>query len=343
MSNFTLSILLVLLAGFFQGTFGLGMKKFSPVWESYWFIFSITGLILIPFIWARIFIPDVFGAISVLPAGTILYSILFGAMWGISAILFGLAINYVGVSLSFGICMSTGASLGSLLPLFQIENYSSKPSFPFIIVGLIIMIMGVILISYAGSLRNRLQSLEDSNKSGIKKGIFFQLGILFSVAAGVGAALQNISFTSAAPAINAAIQQGVKPQSASLVAWIVVLFGGFIPNIIYTVYLLIKNKSWNSLIQKKTCQNLPDRYHYRILLVCSIRCLWTERRTYGRNGPCHLFGPCFFAISLIVSSFWGIQAGEWKGTKSPFKVLILGNLVLIISWVILGYANTLTN
>lgn len=342
MSNFTLSILLVLLAGFFQGTFGLGMKKFFPVWESYWFIFSITGLILIPFIWARIFIPDVFGAIGVLPVGTILYSILFGAMWGMSAILFGLAINYVGVSLSFGICMSTGASLGSLLPLFQIDNYCAKPSFPFIIVGLIIMIMGVILISYAGSLRNRLQSLEDSNKSGIKKGIFFQLGILFSVAAGVGAALQNISFTSAAPAINAAIQQGVKPQSASLVAWIVVLFGGFIPNFIYTVYLLIKNKSWNSLSQKRPA---------RIYLIGTITgfCWFAALGVYGQSaalmgemGPV-ICWTMFFAISLIVSSFWGIQAGEWKGTKSPFKVLILGNLVLIISWIILGYANTLTN
>ena len=116
MNNFTLSILLVELAGFFQGTFGLGMKKFTPVWESYWVIFSIFGLIVIPFVWARILIPDIFGAISVLSTGTILYSILFGALWGISAMLFSLAINYVGVSLSFGLCMSTGASLGALLP-----------------------------------------------------------------------------------------------------------------------------------------------------------------------------------------------------------------------------------
>jgi L-rhamnose-H+ transport protein len=340
MTNFTLSILLIVLAGFFQGTFGLGMKKFTPVWESYWIIFSISGLILIPFIWARILVPDVFGAISVLSTGTILYSVLFGAMWGISAILFGLAINYVGVSLSFGICMSTGASLGSLLPLFQIENFSSKPSFPYIILGILVMTAGVVLISYAGSLRNKFQTSEDSNKSGIKKGLYFQLGIVFSVAAGVGAALQNISFTSAAPAIKAAIEQGVNPQSASLVAWIVVLFGGFIPNITYSVYLLIKNKSWESLFHNKPAG---------IYLLGTITgfCWFAALGVYGQSaaimgemGPV-ICWTMFFAISLIVSSFWGIRAGEWRGTIFPFNVLILGNIVLIISWVILGYANTL--
>jgi len=340
MDNFTLSILLIVLAGFFQGTFGLGMKKFTPVWESYWVVFSVSGLILIPFIWARIFVPDVFGAISVLSTGTILYSILFGALWGVSAILFGLAINYVGVSLSFGLCMSTGACLGSLLPLFQIENYSSRPSFPFIILGLIIMVAGVFLISYAGSLRNKFQPSEESSKSGIRKGLYFQLGIFFSVAAGVGAALQNISFTSAAPAIHAAIQQGVQPQSASLVAWIVVLFGGFIPNFTYSVYLLIKNKSWKSFIQKK-----PANIYF--LGIITGFCWFAALGVYGQSAAIMgEMGPVigwtmFLAISLIVSSFWGIRAGEWKGTKSPFQVLILGNVVLIISWVILGYANTL--
>ncbi len=340
MNNFVLSIILILLAGFFQGTFGLGMKKFTPVWESYWLIFSISGLILIPFIWARIFIPDVFAAIGVLSVGTILYSILFGALWGISAILFGLAINYVGVSLSFGLCMSTGASLGSLLPLFQIENFSHRPSFVFIILGLIIMTTGIGLISWAGGLRNKSQTSEESKKSGIKKGLYFQLGIIFSIAAGVGAALQNISFTSAAPAINAAIQQGVKPQNASLVAWIVVLFGGFIPNLVYSVYLLFKNKSWKAFIGKKPA---------KIFFIAAITgfCWFAALGVYGQSaaimgemGPV-IAWTMFFAISLIVSSFWGIRAGEWRGANLPFKVLILGNVVLILSWVILGYANTL--
>ncbi|MEK7718822.1 MAG: rhamnose/proton symporter RhaT, partial [Bacteroidota bacterium] len=152
--------------------------------------------------------------------------------------------------------------------------------------------------------------------------------------------LQNISFTSAAPAINAAIQQGVKPQSASLVAWIVVLFGGFIPNFIYSVYLLIKNKSWNVLINKK-----PARIYF--MAIITGFCWFAALGVYGQSaaimgemGPV-ICWTMFFAISLIVSSFWGIRAGEWKGTKSPFQVLIFGNIVLIISWIILGYANAL--
>ena len=108
----------------------------------------------------------------------------------------------------------------------------------------------------------------------------------------------------------------------------------------FTIYQPFISSAKHQLINKK-----PAKIY--ILAIVTAFCWFAALGVYGQSaaimgemGPV-ICWTMFFAISLIVSSFWGIRAGEWKGTKLPFTVLILGNIVLIISWIILGYANTL--
>ena len=43
-----LGLVLLLLAGFAQGSFGLGMKKQSPLsWESFWLIYSLFAMLVV--------------------------------------------------------------------------------------------------------------------------------------------------------------------------------------------------------------------------------------------------------------------------------------------------------
>ena len=121
MNTFTLSI--VLLAGFLQGTFGLGMKKFAPLaWEAYWLIFSIAGMIVIPALWATATVPHPWGAIGAVEVSLVLKVMLYGAGWGVGAIMFGMGVNYVGMTLTNGIAMGLAAALGSLVPLVMNGN-----------------------------------------------------------------------------------------------------------------------------------------------------------------------------------------------------------------------------
>ena len=47
-----LGLVLLLLAGFAQGSFGLGMKKQSPLsWESFWLIYSLFAMLVVTFVW----------------------------------------------------------------------------------------------------------------------------------------------------------------------------------------------------------------------------------------------------------------------------------------------------
>ena len=60
----------------------------------------------------------------------------------------------------------------------------------------------------------------------------------------------------------------------------------------------------------------------------------------GNLGPV-IGWTMFLALSLVVSNAWGLGGGEWRNAPRPLKILLAGDAVLIISWIILGYANSL--
>ena len=158
-----LPFLLLIFASFFQGTFGLGMKYMNPMsWESWWVIHVLVAMILFPMIWAYIVIPDLFDIIANSPKDAI-YS-------AIGGIMFGVSVPYIGLSLTMGIVMGLAGSAGSLIPLFQIEDAISQPSFPYIIGGLIISLIGVAITAKAGIDRDKLIN-SSSNSKNILKGL----------------------------------------------------------------------------------------------------------------------------------------------------------------------------
>ena len=224
MSNFLLSIILVFLAGIFQGTFGLGMKKFSPFsWEAFWLLFSIIGMLIIPILWSLFATSGTITAIIGAKGRMIAGSMLFGALWGVGSILFGLAITYIGMSLTYGITMGLAAVMGAVVPLLRVENISSSPAFPFIVAGILVMLTGIGILTFAGIKRDKQMRAEDNTQSDIKTGKIFWIGVIFSIANGIAAALLNIGFLYAQPMVKIAVEMGDKPQNASLIAWVVVL------------------------------------------------------------------------------------------------------------------------
>ena len=188
-----LPFLLLIFASFFQGTFGLGMKYMNPMsWESWWVIHVLVAMILFPMIWAYIVIPDLFDIIASSPKDAIYSAMLYGFLWGIGGLMFGVSVPYIGLSLTMGIVMGLAGSAGSLIPLFQIENATSQPSFPYIIGGLIISLIGVAITAKAGIDRDKLINSSSKSKNILK-------GLLIAVTCGLLSSLLNVGFANAAP------------------------------------------------------------------------------------------------------------------------------------------------
>lgn len=341
MDTMFLPFLLIIIASVFQGSFGLGMKYMAPLkWESWWLVHSTIAMILLPILWAYIAVPDLFLVLNTAFTdtslqGVVFIAMLFGFLWGIGGILFGVSVPYIGLSLTMGIVMGLAGSVGALIPLLQMENATSTPQFPYVISGLGITLIGVAITAKAGIDKDKIKSSNSGEKSNIVK------GILIAVACGILSALLNVGFVNAAPVASLAEKMGAIDRNASLAAWVVVLIGAFIMNAGYAIFLLFKNKSWGNFKVPKSGKA------YKWAILASI--FWFGALgVYGQGaaliGPIGgvIGWPMLLGLSLIVSNFWAHRAGEWKGAQKPFKLLLVGLLVLIISSVILGYSNSVS-
>lgn len=238
-----LPFVLVIIASFFQGTFGLGMKYMKPLsWEAWWLVHALIAMFIIPVTWAFFAVPDLFGVISATPSDVIFKAMLMGFLWGIGGILFSVCVNYVGVSITYGIVMGLASAAGSLIPLFQIPDATSKSGFPFILIGVAVMLIGVAITVGAGIQRDKMQSITVGEAAGIKKGKAFQIGLVIAVVCGLLSSLLNVGFANAAPIAIIAESYGALTRNSSLAAWVVVLWGAIIMNAGYALFRLISKK-----------------------------------------------------------------------------------------------------
>ncbi len=330
--------LLIIFASIFQGSFGLGMKYMAPLkWEAWWLVHVIIAMIILPMAWAYLAVPDLCDVLGTSLSNpemqnVVFIAMLFGFLWGIGGILFGVSVPYIGLSLTMGIVMGLAGSVGALIPLLRMDDSTSLPQFPYVIAGLIITLVGVAITAKAGIDKDKMTTEESGHKSNILK------GILIAVSCGVLSALLNVGFVEAAPIAKLAEKMGAIDRNASLAAWVVVLIGAFIMNAGYAIFLLFKNKTWSSFRVEGSAKA------YRWAILASI--FWFGALgVYGQGaaliGPIGgvIGWPMLLGLSLIVSNFWAYRAGEWKGAVKPFRLLLMGLTVLIIASIILGYAN----
>ena len=339
MESMFLPFLLIIFASVFQGSFGLGMKYMAPLkWESWWLVHVTIAMLIIPLVWAFIAVPNLSEVLSTsfsdpTMQGVVFMAMLFGFLWGIGGILFGVSVPYIGLSLTMGIVMGLAGSVGALIPLLQMENATTTPQFPYVILGLVITLVGVAITAKAGIDKDKISADASGEQSNIVK------GISIAVACGVLSALLNVGFVQATPIAKLAEELGAIDRNASLAAWVVVLFGAYIMNAGYAVFLLFKNKSWNSFSVAGSSNA------YKGAIVASI-CWFGALGVYGQGaaliGPIGgvIGWPMLLGLSLIVSNFWAYRAGEWNNAKKPFNLLLIGLVVLVLASVVLGYSNT---
>ncbi|MBD0401782.1 L-rhamnose/proton symporter RhaT [Flammeovirga sp. EKP202] len=347
------AILLILCASFFQGTFGLGMKHIAPLkWENWWLVHATTAMIILPMGWALLVESNTFSIIGEVDQSVIFMAMLFGFLWGIGGILFGVSVEYTGVSITYGIVMGLAASMGSLVPLFQMETLPEN--MPLVLSGVGLLLVGVSITAVAGVKRDKAQNNvldaeqdfeEDGDVLVAKPAVAVQpkksikTGVLIAVTSGVLSALLNVGFTNALPvADNAVKNYGTNPTDASLVAWVVVLIGAYLMNFGFAMFKLVQNNSWGGF----KVQGSSKAYLWSILAGVfwfgALGIYGQGAALMGDLGPV-LGWPMMLGISLIISNVWGYRSGEWKGASSSFKILLGGLVVLIFAICLLGYAN----
>lgn len=327
----------LLLSTLFQGSFGICFKKYQPFsWEAFWALFSIVGVLLLPHIYCLIAMgPDYISYLTATPASDLITGALCGFFWGISSIWYSRAIDYIGVSLVTGINLGLSNLLGSLVPMAILGTWPSTSTLILILVGQAVLMVGVVILSKAGFMKNAEEGVSEEKKEGGSK---FMVGFIMALASGAGSACINIGATATAVPATYAVAAGENEIAASLLQWTVVYAGGFVSNFVYAVYKLIKNHTWGDY----TAPGCGKAYG-KVLLTSFV--WFTALAVYGfatvmLGDLGTVIGWVMFnGLALIISNLWGWKDGEWKGHPKPAKVAVAGNVVIVVALVILGITN----
>ncbi|MBR4595694.1 MAG: rhamnose/proton symporter RhaT [Bacteroidales bacterium] len=327
--NLVIGLIIIGLGAFCQSSSYVPINKIkSWSWESYWIVQGVFAWLLFPLLGALLAVPageSLAGLFASNPKASLL-TILFGALWGVGGLTFGLSMRYLGVALGQSIALGTCSALGAILgPVFT--GHASDITSA-IIIGVFVTLVGIAIIGIAGAMK--AAALPEEEKKKAVKDFNFGKGIFVALLAGFMSACFNIGLSFGAPLSF----EGTKPIFATLPATLLVTLGGFVTNACYCFYQNAKNKTWGDYKQGGLWANN--------LLFCALAGLLWYSQFFGLSlGKGFLtdypvlitFSWCILmSLNVVFSNVWGIILKEWKGvSRKTVAVLVTGIIVLIIS------------
>lgn len=162
-----LGVIFHFIGGFASGSFYMPFKKVKGwSWESYWIVGGLFSWLIVPPLAAWLTIPNFSDIIAQTPTSTLLYVYLFGLLWGVGGLTYGLGVRYLGVALGSSIILGLCMVFGSLIPSIYYQFYPEQGKDTigmitgsnwglFVLLGLVVCIIGIILCGRAGMLKER--------------------------------------------------------------------------------------------------------------------------------------------------------------------------------------------
>jgi L-rhamnose-H+ transport protein len=115
-----------------------------------------------------------------------------------------------------------------------------------------------------------------------------------------------------------------------------VLGTGFFPNLFYCVYLLFRNHTFTSFLQKDWLRETLLAVSMAVVWLSGLLLYGAGATLAGKYGTSVGF-TLFIAMSVLSSTVLGILTGEWKSTSPRTrKLLAIGVAAILISVVVLN-------
>lgn len=342
--NTLIGLLIIAIGSFGQSSSYVPINKVkSWSWESFWLVQGIFAWLVFPLLGALLGIPAGGSLFQLWAAGGAWPVIIYGILWGVGGLTFGLSMRYLGVALGQSIALGTCAGFGTLFPaLFAGVNLLQGTGL-MLLIGVCITLAGIAVIGYAGSLRSK--NMTDEEKRAAVKDFALTKGLLVALLAGVMSACFALGLDAGTPIKEAALAGGVEPLYAGLPVIFLVTFGGFLTNAAYCIQQNKKNKTGKDYLSVKGNVLVNN------LLFCALAgVLWYSQffglemgKSFLADSPVLLAFSWTILMSLNVtfSNVWGILLKEWKGVSgTTIGVLVLGLVILVSSIVVVAMAQS---
>ena len=333
-------------------------------WEIYWITGGIFSWLIMPFLAVLLTTPDWQGILSSTNISVIRNTYIMGLLWGVGGLTYGLAIRYLGMSLGNSVLLGITSVVGSLgLPVLRdipglaeiiptglaFSDLFGSTGGQIVILGIVILLAGIILSGRAGIKKDKDLG---NVKEGVNSEFSLSKGLLIAVVSGVLSAFFSFGIDAgkemSAVARSLAVEQhypfltedagGFKYLFENNIIFFVILWGGLTTNLIWSVALILRNKTSGDFVDKKT----PLLRNY---LFCALAgTTWFLQFFFYGMGETKIGNGAsswtlHMATIILTANMWGFWRKEWKGvSKRTYNTILIGIGAILLSVIVIGIA-----
>jgi len=311
------------------------VKKWS--WETTWAVAGFFSWILLPLSISYLLLPSFGGFYASLSPALAWKIVLFGAMWGVGNVSYGLTMRHLGMSLGIGVAIGVTLVVGTLVPPMLHGQFAAKFASRgglWSVAGIVVALAGVAIVSYAGHQKEEQLGAE-------VKEFNVLLGLALAVMCGIFSSGFSFGLDAAAPLRTQALQLGVNPLYARLPSYVPIMGGGAVVNMTYCfVRLALKRElslrvdlaqARGTLLKNGGMAAAGGIMWYLQFFFYS----WGEANIPQRldyvNWMLHM------SLYVLCGGLVGLALGEWKGVgRRPVRILWAGILIIIAAANLVG-------
>ena len=311
------------------------VKKWS--WETTWAVAGLFSWILLPIGVSLYLLPHFAAFYASISTSVLLKVALFGAMWGVGNVNYGLAMRHLGMSLGIGVAIGVTLTIGTLMPPIlhgQAAVLFATRSGLFTLAGVVVALVGVAIVSYAGHQKER-------QLRGAPTEFNLKLGLLLATLCGIFSSGMSFAMDAAQPMQAAAVHLGVKPLYAALPSYVIIMGGGAAVNLGYCFVRLAYVKRIS--IRRDGSQPVGTlaknagmaaaggiMWYLQFFFYAWGAANIPQRLSYV-NWMLHMSGY------VLCGGIVGLALGEWAGVNSrAVRLLWVGMLVIIAAANLVG-------
>ncbi len=349
--NVILGVIFHFIGGFASGSFYMPFKKVKGWhWENYWIVGGLFSWLIVPPLAAWLTVPGFAEIIRNTPNAVIGWTILFGVLWGIGGLTYGLGVRFLGMSLGNSVVLGFCSAFGSLVPpiFYNFVPREGKTSFhdlitntwgQIILTGVLLCLLGIYICGKAGVFKER--ELPEAEKKKSVAEFSLTKGLIVAIISGILSACFNFGIEAGKPMATAAVAAGMNPLYQNNVTYVVLLWGGLTTNFIWCMLLNMRNKTFGDYTDNKS--PLLRNYIFSALAGTT----WFLQFFFYGMGESKLGNGAsswilHMAFIILVANMWGILLKEWKGvSRKTATTFIIGIATIILSVLVVGYGNAL--
>lgn len=334
--HFWQGMAIIFFSGACNGSFALPMKYARRWrWENTWLVFAALSLMILPWVLAAGFVPRLMEVYREVSGRALFYPLLFGFVWGVAMTTYGVCIDMVGIALAIAVVAGLSCLFGSLIPLLVFNPADLvRPRGLLLLVSMPILFLGLILYSKAGRRRESEQASPQSAFGGATAG--FKTGLAICIFTGIIGPSFNIGFAFSGDIMRHSLALGASPLTSTYAVWSLVLGAGFIPNLFYCLFLLLRHRGWSLFLDSGWVKETLLAVAMTLVWFTGIVSYGIGATLVGKYGTSVGFA-LFIAATILSSNLVGIVTGEWKNTsQGTTKLLVCAGAATLASVLVLN-------